>query len=217
MSNKSKRASYKFKALSGGNDHLEKVEQCFVESFKKGYSVVQITRIAGMRSAKYVHAALVKRGCVGKGKPGRQSGKIDLPEGFVAVLKIRGLSFAQWCAGWAFEPTEIAAELENPSPGLQGALTRDFPSYYSKLTGIKVEEIAVGDEFESYEFDAHFGWDGALGCYTCEISELGIKTYGDSWSYAFYLARMQRKDLMAIQRLEQAPSLKNVKEGEFDW
>lgn len=216
MNKKGNPRQYKFKMLSGDIDHQNKLEQCFVDAFKKGYSVVQITRLAGIKSAKYVHAALVKRGCVLKGKPGRQSGKIELPEGFAAALKIRELSFAQWCAGWAFEPAEIAAELENPSPGLQGALKRDFPGYYSKLTGIKAEEVE-GPDFEQLEFDAHFGWDGALGCYTCEISELGIKTYGDNWTQAFYLLNKQRLGCVTMRRLEQAPSLKNVGENEFDW
>jgi hypothetical protein len=46
---------------------------------------------------------------------------------------------------------------------------------------------------------------------------MGIKTCGESLDHAFYLLRMQRKDLLVIARLEQVPSLSGGSDNFDDW
>ena len=70
--------AYRVKMLSGGDSHQKKIEQGFCDAFDKGYSVVEIARCAGMKSAKYVHASLAKRDKICKAKRGRLSVRYPL-------------------------------------------------------------------------------------------------------------------------------------------
>lgn len=210
--NKAKTA-YKHKILSGGDAHTRRMEQCFGDAFQKGYSVVEIARVAGSKSAKYIHAALVKNGLIPSSKPGRQAKGIVLPDAFSAQLKIRELSFAQWCSGWAFEIEEAASGIAQKSVPVLNAIKRDFPSFYSTLTGAVDNVFASGSSFERHKFTVEFDFDGIEGCFTAKIEELGILTYGGSYQNALHLAIMQKKDLTAMARIESLPVVYGVGSG----
>ena len=206
----SRAMAYKMKMLSGGDSHQEKVEQGFCDAFQKGYSVVEIARSAGLRSAKFVHTILVKKDQIGKAQRGRQSSKIMLPDAFAGFLKVREISFAQWCAGWAFNPVEAAAGVA-ALDGIYGvAVKRDFPRYYSKVMGSDMGDLDFesGPEYgPKASFDIHVDWDGILGCYSAEIKELDLLVYGDSERSAIHLLLIRRNQLMSLKRLESLPDL----------
>ena len=202
--------AYRMKMLSGGNSHQNKIEQGFCDAFNKGYSVIEITRSAGLKSAKYVHAVLAKRDMICKAKRGRQSSKIVVPPMFAGFLKVRELSFAQWCAGWVFDPAEAAVGVMELKGGYNSAVKRDFPRYYSKVMGLDVGDLDFesGPEYGPRAgFDMHIDWDGILGCYSAEIKELDLLVYGDSERAAVHLALIRRNQLISLKRLESLPDL----------
>jgi len=213
----SQKSAYRFKQLSGTEEHTDKLELCFVDAFQKGYSVIEIARIAGMKSAKYIHAALVKHGQVVGAKRGRQSKYIIIPDGLVAQLEIRQLSFAQWCAGWTLEQGVAASDINKGSGSSMEAIRRDFPSYYGKLTGAKVEDFVSGPPFERHNFSVNFDFDGIESGYKAEISELGICVYGNSYQAALHRALIQRRQQMALSRLKDLPYLTGKRDRELIW
>lgn len=205
--------AYRMKMLSGGDAHQNKIEQGFCDAYRKGYSVVEIARSAGLKSAKYVHAALVKRDMIYKAKRGRQSSKIVVPPVFAGFLKVRELSFAQWCAGWVFDPAEAVTGVVELKGGYDTAVKRDFPRYYSKVMGLDIGDL----DFESgpkhgprADFDVRIDWDGIIGCYSTEIKELDLLVYGDSERAAVHLALIRRNQLISLNRLESLPDLNGV-------
>ena len=215
--------AYRVKMLSGGDSHQKKIEQGFCDAFDKGYSVVEIARCAGMKSAKYVHAGLAKNNKICKAKRGRLSGKIVVPPMFAGYLKVRELSFAQWCAGWVFDLAEAAVGVADLSSEYEPAIKRDFPSYYSKVSGLDRDDIdydsgpGYGDKAD---FDVHIGWNGIVGYYTAEIKDLDLLVYGDSVREAFSLAFIRKNQLESLKRLESLPDLvgKDVDLSGFgDW
>lgn len=213
----SQKSAYRFKQLSGVEEHTERLEQCFVVAFQKGYSVIEIARIAGMKSAKYIHAALVKHGQIMGAKRGRQSKYIIIPEGLVSQLEIRQLSFAQWCTGWSLEQGSAASEINKGAGLALESVRRDFPNYYSKLTGAKVEDFVSGPPFERHNFSVNFDFDGIESGYKAEIKELGICVYGNSYQAALHRALIQRRQQMALSRLEDLPYLTGTRDRELIW
>lgn len=213
----SQKSAYKFKALSGGEAHDVNVEQGFVNAFHKGYSVLEIARVAGMKSGKYIHSALVKNGHIPSAKPGKQSKQIELPEAFTGQLKARSLSFAQWCVGWSFTLEEAVEGVRQLTGPVGAAVKRDFPHYFAKSTGASVDDYASGPPFERQNFSVKFDWDGGEGCYKAEITDLNVCAYGDSYQSALYLALIQRKDLMVLERLKDLPNLTGTEGREMVW
>ena len=204
------RREYKFIMLSGGDSHQNKIEQGYCDAFNKGYSVIEITRSAGLKSAKYVHAVLAKRDMICKAKRGRQSSKIVVPPMFAGFLKVRELSFAQWCAGWVFDPVEAAVGVMELKGGYNSAVKRDFPRYYSKVMGLDMGDLDFesGPEYgPGADFEVRIKWDGILGCYSAEIKELDLLVYGDSERAAVHLALIRRNQLISLKRLESLPDL----------
>jgi len=57
--------------------------------------VVEIARITGSKTRKYIHAHLVKLGMIGRAKSGKLP-KGVVPDGMAPYLAIRGLTFAKW-------------------------------------------------------------------------------------------------------------------------
>jgi hypothetical protein len=218
-----KAVAYRMKMLSGGDSHQKKIEQGFCDAFDKGYSVVEIARCAGLKSAKYVHEILVKNDKICKAKRGRLSSKIVVPPVFASFLKVRELSFAQWCSGWFFGLHEASVGVAELDGEYGSAVKRDFPRYFSKVSGLDTPDIDFepGPEYgDKADFDVHIGWDGIVGCYTAEIKDLDLRVYGDSVRDAFSLALIRKNQLDALKRLETLPNLcaKDVDLSAFgDW
>jgi len=203
-----RKAAYKFMVNSNGKEHKNKIELGIGEAFRKGYSPVELARVAGSKSAKYFHSVLVQAGLIMSGKPGRRSKKIVLPEALEAVLKIRGLSLSQWCAGWGLSEEEVMEGIDKRTGGAVDAFRRDFPKFYGELTGSQEEvDFVTGPGFKSSDFIVHCSVDSDIGCYCAEIKELGIRACSDSNMGAIYTALMQRRDITTLARLETLPNI----------
>jgi hypothetical protein len=204
----SQKFAYKFMVNSNGEEHKIKIERGFIEAFQKGYSPVEIARVAGSKSAKYIHSVLVRSGLIMSGKPGRRSKKIVLPEALEAVLKIRELSLSQWCAGWGLSEEEVMEGIEKRTGGAVDAFRRDFPKFYCELTGSQEDvDFVTGPEFSTSGFYVYFCVDKDIDCHCAEIKELGIRACSDSYQGAFYTALTQRKQIIALSRLETLPNI----------
>lgn len=210
-----KKIAYRFKCLSATENIKIKLEQSFVEAYQKGYSPIEIAREAGMKSAKYIHAALVKRGLFVHGKPGKMSSKIKLAEAFVGHLRTREISFAQWCTEWGLEIEEAVKGIERLTGPTAEALKRDFPGYYEKLTGIPAGDFFSGEPvFQHKKISVDFDWDGSKAAYKAEIKGTSIVAYGDSYRSAFHLALINKKCLDEISRIDALPRLPGTI---FEW
>jgi len=197
--------AYRQKLLSGGFELEEKKERCFVEAYRKGYSVVEIASACSMKSAKYLHASLVKLKVIPGGRRGRQSKKIELPDKLSKLLKKHGLTFAQWCAGWGFTPEGAADGLADRRSEVWQAVKNDFPSYYQEVTGINVNSSESGGARESFDVDLKLTWSGLKKNYVAQIAALGVETVGKTPHEAVYQALAQRKLLEEIAILEKLP------------
>jgi len=160
-----KEYAYRKKLLSAGFNLQEKKEQCYAAAHAKGYSVVEIAVRGGEKSAKYVHAALVKQGLIPPGKPGRQSRKVELPEKFAKALKRIGITFSQWRAGWEFGEDEAMAGVTSLQGRVGEAVKRDFPYYYQEETGINTTNCDFDEVVEPFDVVLHLTWDGIRKSY----------------------------------------------------
>ena len=106
-------------------------------AYRKGFSVVEITRIIGSKKADYAHAVLVKQKVINQGKRGRPA-KDSVPLVMSSYLSRRSLSFAKWCAGWGFDIGDAGYAIrENADGPVLDAVRRDFPGGYVKLRKLK--------------------------------------------------------------------------------
>ena len=199
---KTSKKSYKIRMISDAEIALQKIERSYVAAFEKGYSVIEIARVARMKSAAYVHAALVRKGKIPGAKRGRQPKAVQLPKGFEDALKSRGLTFSKWCAGWRFDQAAAVLALESREGPVIDAIKRDFPRFYSELTGAAVDYFESSPEHQHYRFSVECDWDGVKECYSASIPELDICTYGGSYSEAFDAALVQRRWRIAAARLD---------------
>jgi len=197
--------TYRQKLLSKGFDLQKKAENCFVDAYNKGYSVVEIATICSMKTARYPHLALVKNKLIPAGKPGRQPKRIDLPDGLAKELRKCGLTFAQWCAGRRFTPDEAAAGLADRRSKVWDMVKSDFPWFYRDATGINVANYAEKQEKEDFEVVLKLSWSGLKKCYVAEIEDMGVEAVGKTPQEAVYHAFAQRKLLHEINILENLP------------
>ena len=203
-----RKAAYKFMVHSNGEEHKIKMVRGFIIAFNKGYSPVEIARVTGVKSANYIYSVLVQQGLIQSAKPGKRSKKIVIPAALDAVLKVRGLSLAQWCSAWKLEENDVMEGLEKRFGKAVDAFRRDFPKFYCELTGSnEIIDIATGPVVELPNFIVNYSVDTDLSCFCAEIKELGIRACADSYQGAFYTAYMQRKDIIALSRLETLPNI----------
>jgi hypothetical protein len=184
------------------------VAEEYCTAFRKGYSVVELGRIVGLKSVRFVHTILVKHRVVPTGKPGRQ--KKDLvPEKMENFLKIRGLAFSQWCVHWGFAQEDVAAGIANRDPLVLNAIRRDFPKYYELITGIEVLGVESGPPFEKFRKDIEIKWIDAEGCYFAVIRAAGLEAYGVDCQDALRAVINKYRDTITIKRLASLPALRN--------
>ena len=195
-----KKKAYRFKKIAEDNGFENKVEQGYVEAFKKGYSAVEITRIVGVKSTKFIHAILVRNGLIKPGKPGRQI-KGTIPDGMEAHLKIRGISFSQWCAEWSMDQNEAFDDINNRSGMAMAAIRVDFPKFYEILTGCECDDFVRPEPFEKHKITARIEWLPAEGYYKAEILD-GFMGYGDDTYSALRMAQSNFRGHLTIKRLE---------------
>lgn len=209
-----KNVAFKFKQLTG-DTYKQAIVEGYVQAFQKGYSVVEIARVAGVKSAKYVHAALVANGNITKGKPGRQP-KGSLPTKMKIHLTTRGLSFSQWCAGWSFDQLEVKKEVDEKSGAAMAAIKIDFPSYYKLLTGMVVDDFVRPGPFKKQIYSAQIGWDEKEKYYKAVILPTGSVGYGEDLQGALKSAQYGAWTHEVSERLKALPDKKD-NERELIW
>lgn len=211
----SKNAAFIFKKLKGGDEPKIAVEQAYVVAYQKGYSTVEIARLAGIKSAKYIHASLVKNGAISSGKPGRQP-KGSIPTKMRIHLTTRGLTFSQWCAGWQFDQVEVKKEVDERSGAAMAAIKCDFPGYYKLLTGVVVDDYVKPVKFEKHTYSVTINWDLSESCYRAEIMPVGAVGYGPSLQEALKGAQVGIWIADICQRLVDLPDKREL-ERELIW
>ena len=206
----SKKAGYKYRIALGDVDARDEIGTAYMLAFKKGYSVVEIARYGGFKSAKIVHAMLVKNDVIPHGKPGPQP-KGTIPKKMRIHLTARGLTFAQWCAGWGFDQVEVKNEVDQLSGAGMAAIKQDFPGYYKLLTGIEVK-VTVRPEvvFKKQELSGTFEWDPKESCYRTEIMPSGSVGYGPDIFSALKAAQHRVWIKEIVKRLEALPDKKDL-------
>lgn len=206
----SKKAAYKFKFLSGEIDPKQHIDQVYVSAFQKGYSVVEIARLGGFKSASYVHAALVKKGILASAKPGPQA-KGTIPTKMRIHLTTRGLTFAQWCAGWGFDQAEVKKEVDELNGMAMAAIKQDFPSYYKLLTGVMVDDYAKPvAQFVMKKSSVSITWDVSKGCYRAEILPQRSVGYGPNLQAALKAGQVGAWTIEVARRLVNLPNKKDL-------
>ena len=182
MPSKAAVIAYRYHVLSGHPALFEQFESRLCSAHRKGFSVVELTRIIGSRKADYPHAVLVKRGEIMPGKRGRP-GKGSIPASINLYLRKRSLSFAKWCAGWGFDLTEAAGAIMTVSEGeVLEAVRRDFPGCYRKIRGLeKHAQYVRPPDCPSPRLEANIIWDKQEFCYRAEQLEYRqVSGYGFS-------------------------------------
>lgn len=206
----SKRAAFKFRLQSGTINPKQQIEQAYVVAFKKGYSVVEIARLGGFKSAKYVHAALVKNGVIASGKPGPQP-KGTIPNKMRIHLTTRGLTFAQWCAGWGLDQAEVKKEVDELYGMAMAAIKQDFPGYYKLLTGDVVDDFARPVvAFATEKSSISITWDVLQGCYRSEILPQRAVGYGPNPQAALKSSQIGAWTIEIARRLAGLPDKKDL-------
>ena len=125
---------------------LRQIEEEFGDrlchAFSSGYSVAEIARMTGCKKAISVYKVLQRRGLIGSSvKRSRFKGPPELEK----PLGRMGMSFAQWCNSWRFDPKSAEAELsvidDSSLAEIHVAARRDFPGTYEKGKGsLNLEE-----------------------------------------------------------------------------
>lgn len=118
---------------------------CLCSVYSTGCSVVEIARFIGCRKAVSVYRILQRRGFIDSSlKRSRFRGPSELEN----ALQRTGMSFAQWCNSWRFDPKSAQEELlkadVSAGPEFQQAVRRDFPRLSENDTGpVDLEEWEV--------------------------------------------------------------------------
>jgi len=204
----SKKERFYFSRLSGQDKLRVDVAAAYVEAYQKGYSVVELTRMSGTKSARYVHSILVADGKIPKTKPGREKVGIT-PKELLPSLRARGLTFTLWCAGWYFEPHVASQEIAERSGRAFDAVRRDFPAYYERVTKTQrnileyLEQApgAIRTDWLCIEYDP------AVGCFKTFTGPDGVKGYGKNHVESLKMFLRCSKSLATIKKLNELPNI----------
>jgi hypothetical protein len=137
---------------------------CLCSAYSTGCSVVEIARLIGCRKAVSVYRILQRRGVIDSSlKRSRFRGPSELEN----ALQRTGMSFAQWCNSWRFDPKSAQEELSkaevSAGPEFQQAARRDFPRQSEKDTGqINLEEWEVEVSSPTTVHSFRVDWDQKL-------------------------------------------------------
>lgn len=203
MPSKAAVIAYRYHVLSGHSSLFEQVESRICSAHRKGFSVVEITRIIGSRKADYAHAVLVKRGEIMPGKRGRPA-KGSIPGSIGLYLRKRSLSFAKWCAGWGFDLAEAASAIVAVCDGeVLEAVRRDFPGCYRKIRGLEKHAPYVRPpNCPSPKLEANIIWDEGEFCYRAEqLENRQVRGYGFSMEDAIRNLKVSHNFRLMLVRL----------------
>ena len=142
----------------------EEYGDCLCHAFTSGYSVAEISRMTGCKKAVSVYKVLQRRGLIGSSvKRSRFRGPPELEK----PLGKMGMSFAQWCNSWRFDPKRAETELKMIDDlslsEIHVAARRDFPGTYEKGKGsLNLEEWEKEVSSSCTVHSFHMDWDHRL-------------------------------------------------------
>lgn len=203
MPSKAAIIAYRYHVLSGHPPLFEEFESRLCTAHRKGFSVVELTRIIGSRKADYPHAVLVKRGEIMPGKRGRPA-KGSIPASMNPYLRKRSLSFAKWCAGWGFDLAEAARAINEVKDGeVLEAVRRDFPGCYRKIRRLEKHAPYVrAPDCPSPKLEANIIWDEKEFCYRAEqLENRQVRGYGFSMEEAVKSLKVSHNFRLMLARL----------------
>jgi hypothetical protein len=204
MPSKNAIIAYRFHVLSGHQQLFNQVEGHIRNAYRKGFSVVEITRIIGSKKADYAHAVLVKHRVINQGKRGRPA-KNSVPPVMATYLSRRSLSFAKWCAGWEFDIWDAGYAIrENADGPVLDAVRRDFPGCYVKMLKLKgYPDYVHPPQCPSKKLEANVIWDDGELCYRAEkIENSTVRGYGLSMEDAIRNLKVSHNFGLMLVRLE---------------
>jgi hypothetical protein len=204
MPSKTAVIAYHYHVLSGHKQLFDQVENRICAAYRKGFSVVEITRIIGSKKADYAHAVLVKHKVISQGKRGRPA-KDSVPPVMSSYLSRRSLSFAKWCAGWGFDIWDAGHAIrENANGPVLDAVRRDFPGCYVKLRKLKAyPDYVHPPQCRSNKLEAKVIWDDGEHCYRAEqIANTGVFGFGLSMEDAIRNLKVSHNFGLMLVRLE---------------
>jgi len=147
---------------------LRQIEEEFGDrlchAFSSGKSVAEIARMTRCKKAVSVYKVLQRRGLIGSSvKRSRFQGPPELEK----PLGRMGMSFAQWCNSWRFDPKSAEVELkmidDSSLAEVHVAARRDFPGTYEKGKGtLNLEEWEREIISCSTVHSFHIDWDHRL-------------------------------------------------------
>lgn len=200
-----KSQAFKFLEMSGLVAAEEHVQEAYAAAYRAGYSVVEIARQAGIKSAAYIHASLVQRKVLPQAKAGRRK-KGSTPSGLDYYLAGRGLSFQKWCAGWGLDEAEAVQQVKAKQGPAFEAIKRDFPGLAKKLTG-KMPDRLPATTFEQQRFECNLRWDGFNGCRRATLVRDGeevpsVVAYGPTIYTAIRNLQQLHRSSVTVERME---------------
>ena len=199
MPSKTAIIAYRFHVMSGHQQLFDQVEGRICTAYRKGFSVVEITRIIGSKKADYAHAVLVKHRVINQGKRGRPA-KDSVPPVLATYLSRRSLSFAKWCAAWEFDIGDAGHAIrENADGPVLDAVRRDFPGCYVKMRKLKEYPPLC----PSNKLEANVIWDDEELCYRAEkVEDRTVRGYGLSMEDAIRNLKVSHNFGLMLVRLE---------------
>jgi hypothetical protein len=204
MPSKTAVIAYHYHVLSGHQQLFDQVESRICTAYRKGFSVVEITRIIGSKKADYAHAVLVKHKVISQGKRGRPA-KDSVPPVMSSYLSRRSLSYAKWCAGWGFDIWDAGHAIrENADGPVLDAVRRDFPGCYVKLRKLKAyPDYVHPPQCRSNKLEAKVIWDDGEHCYRAEqIENSGVRGFRLSMEDAIRNLKVSHNFGLMLVRLE---------------
>lgn len=202
-------------SISGVSKMREDVMDAFADAYQRGYSVVELARLTGSKSCKWIHSYLVKRGVIMGAKRGPLVRGL-VPAGMGPYLSNRGLTFAKWCAGRGFDLRTVLSDIDNQKSGVLEAIGLDFPGLYKKMVGADPPtsvDIPDMEKLEVIRDQIVVSWDDDKSCYRCVIGESECVAFDQTPSAALNTAMWLHRGVKTIRRLRSLPDIRAERVG----
>ena len=192
-------------------DLEEKLNNLVIETYSRGYSVVEITRALRKSSVEFVHSLLRDTGHIQAMARSEYRRKYDIDHRLAEAFRKKGFSFGRWCLGWKFDPTAAATDLkitheEGEVPAAHAAFRRDFPDvFFSIFGGSRPRKEKKKNKTPTQPPSLRIDWNVERKTFIATIPEYPlIKIIGSNWDEAYLdtkAAYRQQEYIMRLNRL----------------
>ena len=192
-------------------DLEEKLNNLVIETYSRGYSVVEITRALRKASVDFVHSLLRDTGHIRAMARSEYRRKYDIDHRLAEAFRKKGFSFGRWCLGWKFDPASAATDLkiahdEGELPPAHAALRRDFPDvFFSTFGGSRPRKEKKKNKTPTHPPSLRIDWNVERKIFIATIPEYPlIKIIGSNWDEAYFdtkAAYRQQEYIMRLNRL----------------